>query len=111
MSALSFMLGAATGVRTAVLNYAGKVPDAVENRDMPFRTWSRGSHYLLLQFPSTPFVWALGNELKRRGHGVTRVRMCMGDHLFWPGKAHDYRGTIEGFESEVHDLIRRESVT
>jgi capsular polysaccharide export protein len=31
--------------------------------------------------------------------------------LFWPGGAHDYRGSPEGFEAEVRDLIMRECVT
>src|SRR5947208_24580 len=58
-----------------------------------------------------PFVSALGDELRRRGHGVSRIRLCMGDRLFWPGEAHDYRGSIEDFGGAVRDLILSRSIT
>ena len=111
MSALSLLLGAAKGAKAAMLDDAGKAPAAERDGDAAHRAWSRRSHFLLLQFPSTPFIATLGRELKRRGHGVSRIRLCMGDRLFWPGKAHDYRGTPEGFEAEMRELIMRQSVT
>lgn len=66
---------------------------------------------LFLQGPHGPFFRLLGQELRRRGHDVTRVNLCGGDVLDWPCGALTYHGRTSDWSSWVHSLMERRSVT
>ena len=55
--------------------------------------------YLFLQGPHGPFFRLLGQELRKRGHEVTRVNLCGGDVLDWPRGALIYHGRTSDWSS------------
>ncbi|WP_346666533.1 capsular biosynthesis protein [uncultured Mailhella sp.] len=67
--------------------------------------------YLFLQGPHGPFFRLLGQELRKRGHEVTRVNLCGGDVLDWPRGALTYHGRTSDWSSWVHRLMECRSVT
>ena len=67
--------------------------------------------YLFLQGPHGPFFRLLGEELRRRGHTVTRVNLCGGDMLDWPFGALTYHGRTSDWSLWVHRLMERRGVT
>lgn len=71
-----------------------------------------GRRFLFLQGNSSPFFLKLGEELKRRGHGVARINICGGDERFWRGlAATSYRGRSEDFGAFVADIVAVSAVT
>lgn len=67
--------------------------------------------FLFLQGPHGPFFRLLGQELRSRGHDVTRVNLCGGDVLDWPHGALCYRGRTSDWSAWVHGLMMRRKVT
>ncbi len=67
--------------------------------------------YLFLQGPHGPFFRLLGQELRRRGHTVTRVNLCGGDVLDWPFGALTYHGRTSDWSLWVYRLMERRNVT
>ena len=67
--------------------------------------------YLFLQGPHGPFFRLLGEELRRRGHTVTRVNLCGGDVLDWSSGALSYHGRTSDWSLWVYRLMERRRVT
>ena len=67
--------------------------------------------YLFLQGPHGPFFRLLGEELRLRGHTVTRVNLCGGDVLDWPFGALAYHGRTSDWSRWVYALMKRRKVT
>ena len=67
--------------------------------------------YLFLQGPHGPFFRLLGQELRLRGHTVTRVNLCGGDVLDWPFGALSYHGRTSDWSRWVHRLMESRGVT
>lgn len=71
-----------------------------------------GRTFLFLQGLASPFFVRLGQALRRRGYGVERVNLNLGDRLFWnkPG-AVDYRGRFENWRSFLSAFMEERGVT
>ena len=69
------------------------------------------ARYLFLQGPHGPFFRLLGDELRSRGHEVTRVNLCGGDVLDWPFGALSYHGRTSDWSFWIHELMERRGVT
>lgn len=67
--------------------------------------------FLFLQGPHGPFFRKLGQELKKRGHRVTRVNLCGGDWLDWPCDSLNYRGRTSDWSDWVGQLMEQKGVT
>lgn len=67
--------------------------------------------YLFLQGPHGPFFRMLGQELRARGHKVTRVNLCGGDVLDWPWGALNYRGRTSDWSNWIHKIMDQRAVT
>ena len=69
-------------------------------------------HMLILQGPPGPFSRVLGRAFEARGCKVTRVNLCLGDWLTWPGRgALNYRGPKRDWAGWLTALIAREGIT
>ncbi|WP_164867735.1 capsule biosynthesis protein [Rhodovarius crocodyli] len=66
---------------------------------------------LFLQGPISPFFWRLGQALAARGHIVSRINVCLGDRIFWPGPATDYAGRLRDWPGFIADYLDRERIT
>ena len=68
--------------------------------------------FLFLQGIASPFFRRLARELRRRGHDVRRINLCLGDRLFWNGRnATDYRGSLKNWPEFIAAYYRREGIT
>ncbi|GLK80180.1 capsule biosynthesis protein [Methylopila turkensis] len=68
--------------------------------------------FLFLQGLASPFFRRLGRTLARKGYGVERINLNLGDRLFWtlPGAA-DYRGRFENWRSYLAKFMDERGVT
>jgi capsular polysaccharide export protein len=68
--------------------------------------------FLFLQGIASPFFRRLARELRRKGHDVRRINICLGDRFFWNGQnATDYRGLSKNWPAFVADYLKRENIT
>lgn len=68
----------------------------------------RRRHFLFLQGNANWFFLSLGQELARRGHGVSRINVCGGDQAFWGDwRASDWRRGETGFAAFVAERMER----
>ncbi|MFD1702456.1 capsule biosynthesis protein [Methylopila henanensis] len=68
--------------------------------------------FLFLQGLASPFFRRLGRTLARKGYGVERINLNLGDRLFWtlPGAA-DYRGRFENWRGYLAKFMDERGVT
>lgn len=68
--------------------------------------------FLFLQGLASPFFRRLGRKLTRKGYGVERINLNLGDRLFWtlPGAA-DYRGRFEDWRGYLAKFMDERNVT
>ncbi len=71
-----------------------------------------GRTFLFLQGLASPFFRRLGRNLLRRGYGVERINLNLGDRLFWtlPG-AMDYRGGFDNWRSYISRVMDERDIT
>ncbi|GLK74855.1 capsular polysaccharide biosynthesis protein [Methylopila jiangsuensis] len=71
-----------------------------------------GRTFLFLQGLASPFFRRLGRTLVRKGYGVERINLNLGDRLFWsvPG-ACDYRGRYEDWRGYLSRFMDERGVT
>ncbi len=68
--------------------------------------------FLLLQGPVGPFFERLGQELRRRGHQVTRINLNGGDLVQWRlAGARNFRCAARDWPGYLDDLARRAGVS
>lgn len=71
-----------------------------------------GRTFLFLQGLASPFFVRLGDSLGRRGYGVERINLNLGDRLFWnKAGAVDYRGRFENWRSFLSAFMEERGVT
>lgn len=69
-------------------------------------------HIVFLQGMPSPFFRRMGGELSGKGYRVTRINLCVGDWLFWPGSnAISYRGRYVDWPRFICDFFDQHSVT
>ncbi|MGE4531818.1 MAG: capsule biosynthesis protein [Acidithiobacillus sp.] len=69
-------------------------------------------HVLFLQGMPSPFFYRIAQKLETHGCRATRINLCAGDRLFWPGKnAVDYRSTTAAWPDFVRTFMRTQNVT
>ncbi|MCB9958085.1 MAG: capsular biosynthesis protein [Rhodospirillaceae bacterium] len=68
--------------------------------------------FLFLQGPPALFFWRLGKVLEGEGHRVTRINLCIGDHLSWPRLgARNYRGSAARWPDYLARVLAERGVT
>lgn len=67
--------------------------------------------FLFLQGPISPFFWRLGQALETRGHVIHRINVCLGDRLFWPGRATDFRDRLRDWPPFIAEFLDRHAIT
>ena len=78
----------------------------------PCRGLGPVKRFLFLQGPISPFFPRLGAELRRRGHAVRRINLCLGDRLVWRGAgAMDFRGRLAEWPGFLAAFLDREGIT
>lgn len=69
-------------------------------------------HVLFLQGMPSLFFYRIAQKLENHGCRVTRINLCAGDRLFWPGEsALDYRGTLATWPDFVRTFMRTQGVS
>ena len=77
-----------------------------------FESAPRPRQFLFLQGPITPFFGEIGAGLRRLGHGVHRINLCLGDKLAWRGPgAADFTGRPEEWPAFIAAFLDRHAVT
>lgn len=69
-----------------------------------------GKRVLLLQGPVGPFFNSLAKDLRLAGAQVFKVNFNAGDWLFYPRKAHGFKGTLEAWQRELPELLQRQRI-
>jgi capsular polysaccharide export protein len=88
----------------------GRVREGVDQKHPGIKSLPR--RFLFLQGIASPFFRRLARELRRQGHDVRRINLCLGDRFFWNGKnATDYRGTLKSWPDFVAAYLARERIT
>lgn len=65
----------------------------------------KGQRILLLQGPVGPFFARLARDLRAAGATVFKINFHLGDRLFYPRGALDYRGTMEDWPAWIDDKL------
>lgn len=69
-------------------------------------------HVLFLQGMPSPFFYRIAQKLETHGCRATRINLCAGDRLFWPGKnTLDYRGKLAAWPDFVRTFMRTQDVS
>lgn len=69
-------------------------------------------HVLFLQGPLSPLYRRIGAHLRAEGVKVSRINLCAGDCLHWPGPgARSYRGHPEDWPEFIDEFMRTRRVT
>lgn len=68
-------------------------------------------HICFLQGPSGYFFWQLAQAFMQQNIRVTRINLCPGDKLNWPGPALNYRGSLANWERYIEQTLTRQKVT
>ena len=69
-------------------------------------------HVLFLQGMPSLFFYRIAQNLENHGCRATRINLCAGDRLFWPGEnALDYRGTLATWPDFVRSFMRTQRIS
>ncbi len=69
-------------------------------------------HILFLQGMPSLFFYRIAQKLEEHGCRCTRINLCAGDRLFWPGKnAISYRGSLAEWPLFIRNFFQKEKVT
>ncbi len=73
---------------------------------------SSNRHILFLQGMPSFFFYRIAQKLEEHGCRCTRINLCAGDRLFWPGKnAIPYRGSLAEWPTYIRSFFQNEQVT
>lgn len=67
--------------------------------------------FLFLQGPPGPFFAQCAQGLRARGHRCTRINLCGGDRIDWPGAAIDFTGSFDEWPAALDRVLADEAVT
>ena len=72
----------------------------------------RSKRFLFLQGPITPFFDGIGGGLRRLGHEVHRINLCLGDKLLWrsPGST-DFTGRPADWPAYIAAFLDAHGIT
>lgn len=69
-------------------------------------------HLVFLQGMPSPFFKRVGEELAAKNYRVTRINLCVGDWLFWPGpRGVSYRGRYADWPEFIGNFFDQNKVT
>ena len=70
-----------------------------------------GRRVLFLQGISTPLFYRLGKRLRRDGADVHRINICIGDLLFWPASATNFRAPFSQWSAFLVAFVENHAIT
>ncbi len=69
-----------------------------------------GKRVLLLQGPVGPFFWNLAQDMRRAGAEVFKFNFNAGDWLFYPRKAHSFKGHLDEWQPALQDFLLKHHI-